>query len=48
MKLHNVICEVPYWDECNKNLIPWYKKGYWKKVLRKRYIKQQFKFLSKE
>lgn len=32
MKLRNCNCEIPYWEEGNKNNIPWYKKGKMKKM----------------
>lgn len=43
MKVRNVKSEVPYWDECNKNNYPWYKKGFYKKSYRKKFIKEQLK-----
>lgn len=45
-KLHNVDGELSYWDECNKNNYPWYKKGKWKRTLRKRFLRKQFKNLD--
>lgn len=45
MKLRNCNCEIPYWDECNKNNIPWYKKGKMKKILRKRWLRKILKDL---
>lgn len=39
---------LPYWDEGNKNLIPHYKKGKLKRLLRKKFIKVQLKERSKE
>jgi hypothetical protein len=42
-KIHNADTEIPFWDECNKNLFPWYKKGKWKRIMRKRWIKKQIK-----
>lgn len=43
-KIKNCNCELKYWDENNKNLYPWYKKGKTKKVLRKKWIKKQINF----
>jgi len=28
-----------YWDEGNKNLYKWYKKGFWKKYYKKKFLK---------
>lgn len=46
MKIGRPCTEVSYWDECNKNLYPWYKKGKCKKILRKRWIKKKTKHLD--
>ena len=40
-KIRNLDTEIPYWDEDNKNKYPWYKKGKWKRIFRKRWIKNQ-------
>lgn len=48
MKIKNIFTEIPYWDDGNKNEYPWYKKGKWKKILRKRFIKKQFKNITKD
>jgi hypothetical protein len=40
--------EVAYWDEHNKNMFPWYKKGRCKKLYRKRFYKRLFKALDNE
>lgn len=40
--------DVPtYWDEFNKNLFPWYKKGKMKRIGRKRWIAKQLKDIDK-
>jgi hypothetical protein len=38
MRIKNCNCEIPFWDECNKNKVKWYKKGKMKRILRKRWI----------
>jgi len=43
MKIKNIYTEVSYWDEFNKNNFPWFKKGKMKRMLRKRFIKNQIK-----
>jgi len=48
MKIKNIFTEVDYWDENNKTMFRWYKKGIWKKILRKRFIRKQFKNINKE
>lgn len=35
--------EPDYWDEGNKNNYPWYKKGKWKRIFRKKWKKKQLK-----
>lgn len=35
--------EVAYWDEHNKHLFPWYKKGIFKRLYRKKFYKNFFK-----
>jgi hypothetical protein len=47
MKFKNIKSEIPYWDEGNKNDFPWFKKGKWKRILRKRNIKKQIKNYGK-
>jgi len=32
--------EIPYWDEGNKTKYEWYKKGYFKRRGRKKYIRE--------
>lgn len=39
MKVPNVRSEIPYWDDGSKNGYRWYKKGWWKRYLRKKHIK---------
>lgn len=46
MKLRNPKTSVPYWDDCNKNLYPWFRKGSFKKILRKRFIRRQIKAIE--
>ena len=43
MQIKNPKVAVPYWDEGNWNLYPWYKKGKWKKLLRKRWLRKNLK-----
>lgn len=44
MKVKNPRTEVPYWEEGQKPpYFHWYRKGYWKKYLRKKWIKNQIK-----
>jgi len=44
--MRNVANEPNYWDEGNKNNYPWYKKGYWKRFLRKKWIRERLKDLD--
>lgn len=37
-----------FWDDGNWNMIEWFKKGEWKKILRKKSIKSQLKDLDNE
>jgi hypothetical protein len=45
MKIPNVHNNPPYWDIPRKNKppFPWYKKGKWKKILRKQWIRKRLK-----
>lgn len=47
MKLSNPKTEVPYWDDGNKNMFEWFKKGKWKRILRKKWIKNILKDIDK-
>lgn len=47
MKIKNVETEVAYWDDGNKNMLEWFRKGAWKRILRKRFIKKQLKDIDK-
>lgn len=45
----NVKGDIPYWDEGQRGqLYPWYKKGFWKRYLRKRFYKRMSKSDEKE
>lgn len=35
--------DIPYWEEGNKNLFPWFRKGWWKRNGRKKYLREQAK-----
>lgn len=43
MRIKNPKTEVPYWDEGNKNDYRWYQKGFWKRYLKKKWIKNRLK-----
>lgn len=43
MKIPNVHNIPSYWDEGNRNLVKWYKKNGWKRILRKKWIKDNLK-----
>jgi len=43
MKIRNVSVEPRYWDEGNKNKFKWFKKGFWKKYLKKKFIREMVK-----
>lgn len=46
MNVPSVKYEVSYWDEGNKNMFPWYKKGFWKRHGRKKFIKEFLKHVK--
>jgi len=48
MKIRNIDGETPYWDECNKNNILWFKKGKIKRLIRKKIIKKRLNDLDYE
>jgi len=41
--IKNPANEPDYWDEGNKHNYPWYKKKFWKRALRKKWIKERLK-----
>jgi hypothetical protein len=48
MQISNPKTEIPYWEEGqsmkgNGNLYHWYQKGFWKRYLRKKFIKKRLK-----
>jgi hypothetical protein len=44
MNINNPKTEVPYWDDGQRGqLYRWYQKGFWKRYLRKKYIKNRLK-----
>lgn len=47
-KIPNPKTELPYWDEGNRNKYEWFKKGWWKRQLRKKFLKKFFKNVDKE
>lgn len=47
MRIRNVETKVPYWDDGNKTMFEWFRKGDWKRILRKRFIKNQLKNIDK-
>jgi len=48
MKIKRVANEPSYWDEGNKTLFRWYKKGAWKRIFRKRWLRKTIKSTEKE
>lgn len=46
-KLPNPKTEVDYWDEMNKTMFPWFKKGRMKRLLRKRFLNKQIRSIDK-
>lgn len=35
--------DIPYWDDGNRNMYPWFRKGFWKRLYKKRYIRNRLK-----
>lgn len=35
--------DIAYWDEGNRKMFPWYKKGFWKKHFRKKFYRKLWK-----
>jgi hypothetical protein len=42
VKIANPKTVIAYWDEGQKNPYHWYKKGFFKKYLRNKFIRKQF------
>lgn len=43
MKIKKPAFIPPYWDEGNWNNVKWYRKGKWKRIFRKKWIREQIK-----
>jgi hypothetical protein len=42
MKIANPKTAIAYWEEGQKHCFPWYKKGFFKKYLRNKFIRKRF------